>query len=309
MKIVHETAAAKGQVILRSSYFSWPAMIGLIAFVSITGIVGETLAVDAPVTAAFAQDAQEQGRSAAARSESRNGDKIFAASCAGCHGLDGRGGERAPSIAEGPRVQRLSDDQIFRIVENGIPGTGMPPFHSLEDSDIRAVVGYLRTLRGTKKTITLPGDPNRGKILFFGKAECSHCHMAAGEGGFIASDLSGYARTHSIDETRSAITDPNPNGDRLAQAATVTTRDGKTRVGRIRNEDNFSLQLQSLDGAFHFFAKADIKDVKYNSRSLMPSNYGSTLNADELNDLISYLITAANSSESGTPREVLEEEE
>jgi putative heme-binding domain-containing protein len=133
--------------------------------------------------------------------------------------------------------------------------------------------------------------------------------MASGQGGFIASDLSGYTRTHSADETRSAITNPNPNGDRLARPVTVTTRDGKKHTGRIRNEDNFSLQLQSLDGAFHFFAKSDIKDLKYNSQSLMPSNYASTLSADELNDLISYLLTAANANESGPPREVLEEEE
>jgi hypothetical protein len=30
--------------------------------------------------------------------------------------------------------------------------------------------------------------------------------------------------------------------------ATVTTRGGKKYTGRIRNEDNFSLQLQTLDG-------------------------------------------------------------
>src|ERR1700756_926081 len=105
------------------------------------------------------------------------GKKTFASSCASCHGLDGRGGERAPNIAERPRVQQLSDAQLFRIIENGIPGTGMPAFHALESAEVKAVVIYLRALQGAKVAVKLPGDPERGQTIFFGKAGCSACHM------------------------------------------------------------------------------------------------------------------------------------
>src|ERR1035438_7053255 len=63
------------------------------------------------------------------------GQQTFASTCAGCHGLDGRGGERAPNIAESPKVQRIGRAHVARIIENGVPGTGMPAFHSLERSD------------------------------------------------------------------------------------------------------------------------------------------------------------------------------
>jgi putative heme-binding domain-containing protein len=202
------------------------------------------------------------------------------------------------------RVQRLSDDQIFGIIQHGITGTGMPSFHSLAEPQIKSVVAHLRVLQGAKETMSLPGDSARGKALFFGKAGCSSCHMAAGQGGFIASDLSGYARTHSADETRTAIINPNPNGDRLARAATVTTHDGEKYMGRVRNEDNFSLQLQDLDGTFHFFAKSEIQGVEYSTQSLMPSNYGSTLSSDELNDLISFMMSVANGSKSAGQKEM-----
>ena len=230
-----------------------------------------------------------------------NGDKTFATRCAGCHGLDGRGGDRAPSIAVG-RVQGLSDLEIFNIIQHGITGTGMPSFHSLTEADIKSVVVYLRILQGTKKTVDLPGDPERGKTLVLGTAGCSGCHMIAGQGGFIASDLSGYARTHSVAETRSSITNPNSNGDRSARAATVTTSDGEKYVGRIRNEDNFSLQLQAMDGTFHFFAKPDLRSVEFSSQSLMPTNYASTLSSDELNGVISYMMRVANVRESDGPK-------
>ena len=248
---------------------------------------------------------QPQRQNDPVHSFSGNGEKVFAGSCAECHGLDGRGGERAPNIAENPRVQRLSDHQIFGIIENGISGTGMPAFHTLESSDIKSVVAYLRALQGTKKTAELPGDPDRGKAIFFGKAKCSSCHMVAGKGGFIASDLSDYARTHSVEETRSTIT--GPTGDRQSRTVTVTTRHGKKYVGRIRNEDNFSLQLLALDGTFHFLAKPDIERLDLSSQSLMPSDFRSTLSPNELNDLISYLMRSAG--ESANPKEIVGDEE
>ena len=250
---------------------------------------------------------QPQRQNDPVHSLSGKGEKIFAGSCAECHGLDARGGERAPNIAENPRAQRLSDDQIFGVIENGIPGTGMPAFHTLESSDIKSVVAHLRTLQGTKKTAELPGDPDRGKAIFFGKGKCSSCHMVAGKGGFIASDLSGYARTHSVEETRSTIT--SPTGERQSRTVTATTRDGKKYVGRIRNEDNFSLQLQALDGTFHFLAKPDVERLDFSPQSLMPSDFRSTLSPNELNDLISYLMTSAHPGESAIPKEILNEEE
>jgi cytochrome c oxidase cbb3-type subunit 3 len=252
--------------------------------------------------------AQPQQKGGIRPSVSGTGNRIFAASCASCHGLDGRGGERAPNIA-GPKAQRLSNAQISHIIENGIPGTGMPAFHSLESADIKAVVTYLRTLQGIKKAVKLPGDPSRGETIFFGKAGCSTCHMAAGKGGFIASDLSGYARMQAVEQIRSAIISPAPGNDRQARMVTVIIRGGKKYDGKIRNEDNFSLQLQMLDGTFQFFAKSDLEGLEYNSQTLMPSDYGSTLSPNELNDVVSYLMRVAKAaSQPGTPQKEFEEE-
>jgi cytochrome c oxidase cbb3-type subunit 3 len=239
-------------------------------------------------SAVWSQDLQDK-----AKAISTSGKQAFASTCSGCHGLDGKGGERAPNIAENPKVRRLSDTQIAHIIKNGVPGTGMPGFHSLESSDVKGVVAYLRALQGTRQALKLPGDPVRGEAIFFGEAGCSGCHMAAGKGGFIASDLSGYARSHAVEQIRSAITSPTPGNDRQARLVTATTRAGEKYVGRIRNEDNFSLQLQTLDGTFYFVDKSDLAGLD-SSRTLMPSNYGSTLSSDELNDVVSYLMRVAN---------------
>jgi cytochrome c oxidase cbb3-type subunit 3 len=243
--------------------------------------------------AVWSQAPQQNIPRESAKSASTRGKQTFTSTCAGCHGLDGRGGERAPNIAENPKVLRFSDAQISLIIENGVPGTGMPAFHSLAQADVQAVVAYLRSLQGTKRALKLPGDPERGETVFFGKAGCSGCHMAAGKGGFIASDLSAYAHSHAVEQIRNAITSPATSDNRQSRLVTVTTHGGEEYIGRIRNEDNFSLQLQALDGTFYFVDKSDLAGVD-SSRTLMPSDYGSTLSSCELNDIISYLMRVAN---------------
>jgi cytochrome c oxidase cbb3-type subunit III len=183
----------------------------------------------------------------------------------------------------------------MRVVQEGVPGTGMPAFHSLSTTQVKALVAYLRTLEGSNKTLKLPGDPERGRQAFV-KTGCSDCHMVAGSGGFLASDLSSYGRTHSEDEIRSAIT--RPDQGREARSVVVKTQDGHSYSGRIRNEDNFSLQLQSPDGTFYFLLRSDVSEIEYSPQSLMPSDYSTRLNPAELNDIISYLIKSASDSRS-----------
>jgi len=273
---------------------------------SVAALVLLSVAFNAPAAKAQTRQQSPQQRSATA---SVRGKETFASTCAGCHGFDGRGGERAPNIVENSKVLRLSDTEIGSIIEDGIPGAGMPAFHSLGSSRIKAVVNYLHILQGARKLTELPGDANRGEILFFGKAHCSGCHMVAGKGGFIAPDLSGYAGAQALDQTRSAITSPVRRGNRSARTATATTRDGEKYIGRIRNEDNFSLQLQTFDGAFHFLSKSDLQTLEFSLQPLMPTEYGSILSSNELDDLVSYLISVANLSRAGTPAKTNQEDQ
>lgn len=122
--------------------------------------------------------------------------------------------------------------------------------------------------------------------------------MVGGKGGFLGSDLSGYGNGHSVDEIRQSIVKP---GTDSVRSAVVTTQDGTRYQGLVRNEDNFSIQLQSQDGAYHFIDKADAKSVDYQAAPVMPSNYESTLTHAELNDIVSYLAKAAKTSKAEKP--------
>jgi len=133
--------------------------------------------------------------------------------------------------------------------------------------------------------------------------------MVAGEGGFIASDLSAYARVHSVKQIRDDITKPADGQNGRVRLVTATLHGGEKYVGRVRDEDNFSVQLETLDGAFHFMSKSDIESLEYDSKPLMPSDYSSRLEPGELDDIVSYLMSVAGASESGAHTKVEEWEQ
>jgi putative heme-binding domain-containing protein len=233
-----------------------------------------------------------------APADSSEGRKSFESVCAGCHGLDGRGGERGPNIATRPDILRLTGEDTLRVMRDGRPTSGMPAFASLGHAKLAGILQYLQSLQGRGKSHSSPGDPATGKQLFFGKAQCSQCHTVKGAGGFLAADLSFYAISHDESEIREALLNPYKNLSPQARIVNVTTHDGIRFTGVARNEDNFSLQLLAADGTFHFFAKQDLVRIDYENRSYMPSDYATKLTKQDLDDLISYLFSVATQTKS-----------
>ncbi|HUY12124.1 MAG TPA: c-type cytochrome [Terriglobia bacterium] len=225
------------------------------------------------------------------------GKQSFVLHCGGCHGMDGRGGEHAPDIATSPIVQAFSEADLELIVTNGIPSHGMPGFNNLGPAGIKAVVEYLLILQGKQSTAAVRGNPAQGKHLFFGRAQCSSCHMVHGKGGFLGADLTEYSRTHSPQEMKEAIVNPYKNLSPRQDTVVAVTRDGQKLTGIARNEDNFSVQLQTADGAFHLLMKSNLAALHHGPRSLMPSDYASKLSASEIDDLISFLAETGETSE------------
>lgn len=172
----------------------------------------------------------------------------------------------------------------------------MPSFHSLGASGIKSVVSYLRTLQGGGKSAPLPGNRRSGESIFFAKNGCAECHMVSGKGGFLASDLSSYGRTHSVEEIREVIANAVSTRKAGEKVVLAVTRDGTKYAGFVRNEDNFSLQLQTVDGNFHFLMKSDLQTLEREAQSVLPAGYHSALGNRDLDDLISFLIGSAKTS-------------
>jgi putative heme-binding domain-containing protein len=177
----------------------------------------------------------------------------------------------------------------------------MPAFRTLGPAQVQALVSYLRSLQGKANAGILPGDAKRGREIFFGKGECANCHSIAGEGGFMGPDLTEYAATNSPDGLRAEIIKMPRVPSRGYRPAVVTTKHGERLEGLIRNEDNFSMQLQTMDGNFHLLRKSDVQSYDHREGSLMPGNYRERLSKGELDDLVSYLMKTPNPNKTPTP--------
>lgn len=84
------------------------------------------------------------------------GKTIYDKSCAGCHGVTGKGDGKMAASITGAKPSDLtdavwthgaSDGEVFTVVRDGVKQTGMRGFASrLKPEDIWNVVIYLRTL-------------------------------------------------------------------------------------------------------------------------------------------------------------------
>lgn len=87
-----------------------------------------------PVGEAPAPDAAERGA------------RLYAASCAQCHGSEGRGdGPSANALKRAPTnftVQKLSFDGVLAVLEQGIPGSMMAPWASRFSPEDRAALAH-----------------------------------------------------------------------------------------------------------------------------------------------------------------------
>ena len=125
---------------------------------------------------------------------------------------------------------------------------GMPPFGSLPEADRQAVTTFVRSFNSSAFDLQPAGDVAAGESLFFGKGQCSSCHIAGGRGAAGGPDLSSIGRQLTLAELSRALTDPDAAIAQGYATARVQLKDGRTLRGFVRNEGNHVLPLQTVDG-------------------------------------------------------------
>ena len=206
----------------------------------------------------------------------------FVKNCAVCHGAEGTGGDRGPSLVGNGRAR--SEGEIRDVIRHGTPG-GMPSFN-LPDEQVDAISGFVRSLNSTAFEVQPDGDVAAGERFFFGAGKCASCHMVKGRGAVQGPDLSNIAVRLSMAELERALTDPNARIAEGYRMVEVRLKDGRQLRGFARSEGMHDLQLQTLDGQLHFLREGEFTLVTVEKTSYMPA-----LKADAQGhrDLIAYL--------------------
>lgn len=120
---------------------------------------------------------------------------LYGENCAGCHGVEGKGGA-AIALAD-PVYLAIADEAVIRkVVAKGIPGTAMPAFAEsaggmLTDKQVDVITGEIRSRwnqRGILDAANPPsysakstGNISHGELAY--RTYCESCHGPGGHGG------------------------------------------------------------------------------------------------------------------------------
>lgn len=213
------------------------------------------------------------------------GRRHFEAHCAACHGADGKGGERGPDIVSPENARRRSADELSELIRRGIPTGGMPAFQ-LPARELQELIAFVRSLSAPAIESAAAGDAAAGAAFFFGKGNCSSCHMVNGRGGVTGPDLSELAAERTLPEIQQSLRAPGARITPGFSLVSARLNDGRTLRGFVRNESNYDLQFQSLDGKFHLLRRQEVAELIRETTSLMPELKA---NEEETRNLLAYL--------------------
>ena len=130
-----------------------------------------------------------------------------------------------------------------------------------------------------------------GRRLFHSEQlACAKCHRTRGEGSAVGPDLSNllhrdYASVlRDIREPSAAINPDHP-------AFNVDLTDGESLTGVVVGENAAELRLADATGKTVVLPRATVKALRASTLSLMPEGLLASLNAEQVRDLMTFLLT------------------
>src|SRR5246127_814348 len=118
--------------------------------------------------AAIPTRAQDKNPLANDSNAAKLGEFEFRANCAFCHGLAARGGGRGPDLTRAKKRHGSTDPDLFRTINEGVPGTAMPPNGATQqgvgmtEEEIWQVISYIRSVEKKAPSQAL-GNAAHGK--------------------------------------------------------------------------------------------------------------------------------------------------
>lgn len=256
-------------------------------------IVGPILSL-AFALASHAQSAsEEQGRA------------TFQRSCSPCHSirsvtshrLSHAGWENVVDnmISRGAKATPDEQEQIvgYLTANFGI-GKPAPKSAASEEQSAKSRKGSVRP----KAPPVPPLDDSqiaRAKQLIESNG-CLSCHRMDGKGSFAGPYLGDVGANNSAKQIRASLVSPSEELAPQNRSVRLVTHDGNTVVGKLLNQDGFTVQLVDASGDLLSFQKADLSEFTIITANSMPS-YANKLAPQDLSLLVKYLDTLRGTSQ------------
>ena len=237
---------------------------------------------------AAAQNPPPQPQGDYAPADIAYGGTLYDAQCTTCHGANGDavGGV---NLRSGIFRNAITDQDLARVITNGIQGTGMQAF-KFDAAELAGIIAYIRNMNSFDRGSAKLGDAGRGETLFTGKGGCTRCHRVGAQGSRVAPDLSDIGATRSAGSLLRSLTDPTSQMMPINRPVRAVLRDGKVVNGRRLNEDTYTVQLIDDQEKLVSLTKSELREYTILTASPMPAFKG-TLGPDELADVVAYLLS------------------
>lgn len=226
--------------------------------------------------------------------EIADGKLLYEANCGNCHGGDGNAITGA-EVGRGQFRRANSDEDLVRLIRTGIAGTAMPP-HGFNDTQLGTIVAFLRNISAPGAAATANsndasgGNAVRGQAIFEGKGQCMSCHSLKGIGSRLGPALTQIgAVRRSAAEIQKSLVDPDAEIRAENRFFRAVPRQGAASTGRLLNQDTFSIQLMDSREQLVSFMKSNLRE--YGPVATPMPSYRDRLTAQELTDLVSYLVS------------------
>jgi len=185
-----------------------------------------------------------------------DGGELYARNCAACHGEKGESGIGVPLTL--PSFQATaSDDYLRKTIRLGRPGRVMPA-STLSDTEIDAIVGFIRGWGRQSRAPSFPTTPIQGNVEHGSRlfaTQCATCHGANGEGG----KGTGVTFSRPRDQQIMAPALNNPGflaaaSDAMIKAILVKGRDG-TPMSHFTGKESALEDINDLVSFIRSFEK------------------------------------------------------
>jgi putative heme-binding domain-containing protein len=142
-------------------------------------------------------------------------------------------------------------------------------------------------VKAFQSALTLRATPANGRNIF--QARCATCHKLGMEGHTLGPDLA-TVKNAGKEKLLTNILDPNREVNSNYLGYAVETRDGESFTGLMVNESANSVTLRMAGGSESVVPRANIASMQSQGRSLMPEGLEEGLSAQEMADLLEFIL-------------------
>jgi alcohol dehydrogenase (cytochrome c) len=158
----------------------------------------------------------------------------------------------------------------------------------------RVITGFLLAASTATAVIgqqppTPRGDAARGKALYDAN-QCADCHRLGQNGSRVGPDLSTVGDSRSPEQLYRAIVAPDEEVLPENRNVRVMLKDGTAVVGRILNQDAFSIQMLTSAERLESYERSDLREHTIIQNGLMPS-YEGKLGSQDVADIVRYVAS------------------